>query len=289
MIHTIFCAVLLLGAPLLPQSGNTEDNASKPISVADLVAKMKEREKSVDSVLMEMVSRGSYPGGVGFEIKGTVRVLGKDHFSISNRMTFDDDLSSELDRVVTPEGSWIRERDPAFGEVFLKIEPELMQKLERAQAELAVSGDVPATMDNPVKDPLGSAMLQSLNEHFDLTVQQRSIKGRDYFVVNGPVRDAAPPSDPQMPVADRVELLVRAGDYAVVQMTQFEAGKELMQIEITRLELGVPMDPSSFVIHLPDGAHFIDVMEHPPAAVQIRQLLQDAETKRSGDGEKNGR
>ena len=61
--------------------------------------------------------------------------------------------------------------------------------------------------------------------------------------------------------------------------------EELMQVEITRRELNGPMEKDSFHIDLPEGQRFVDVMDHPPAAAQIRQLLDQAKTKSEQAGE----
>ena len=281
MTRTIPVVGLILSSTLWAQSESQPSTQGHALELQELIAKMKAAEKDVDSAVLEMVTRGTYPGGVGFEIRGSVRVLGGTHFHIRNRATFEDDLTSEQEEVRTPEGAWMREKDPAFGEVYLSMKPELLAELKRAKETLAGAGDEAPLADNPAEDPLGSAMLESLDRHFALEVQKRVIGGHDVLVVQGPVREAPPePGESDFPQPDRVELLVRTPDLAVIQMTQFRDGKELMQVEITRLELNVPIDKGSFRIELPEGQRFLDVMEHPPAAAQIRDLLDKAKARR---------
>ena len=278
-------AIALLFAISLPGQESAVGAANREnLTLDQLVAQMVSKEGEIGSVRMSMVSRGTYPGGTGFEISGTVRVLGETHFHITNQMTFEEDLGAETERVVTPEGTWIRESDPAFGEVYLSISKELMADLEAARRVLAGGEEQAGAMDNPAKDPLGSAMLRGLNEYFRLGVETRSIEGRDVYVVAGDARSGVEP-EPGTPPTDRVEMIVRRPDLAVVQMTRFQKGKEIMTIEIQELQLDLPMEKASFAIDLPAGQQFIDVMEHPPAAAQIRQMLADADRARAtGDG-----
>lgn len=283
MIRTALMTLGALTAALPAQS----EQAPQAYTVSDLVAKMRARQKPVTSAYLEMMTRGSYPGGVTFEIKGTIRVLGETHFHSSHRSTFEDDITVETERVMTPDGAWMREKDPAFGEVYLAMDRDLSEQLKAATAELA--GDDGA-MDNPAKDPLGSAMLESLSQQFDLGVQKRVIDSQEFFVVNGPLRESTGSSEPDeepqgfgggVPTPDRVELLVRMPDLAVVQMTQFKNGVELMKVETTVLELNRPMEKASFRIDPSAGKSFKNVKDHLPAWTQIQRQLEQAEDKRA--------
>lgn len=278
MIRTTVIALGALACCLGAQTEGAPVSNAQAKPLQDLVATMKAREKGVTSAYLETVTRARFPGGVTFLLEGKVRVLGKTHFHISNRVNVDD-MTTETERVTTPEGIWIREKGPAFGEVFLSMDPELAKEFKDALAVLAVKE---TSVQNPAGEPLGSAMLESLALQFDLQVARQTIKGQDYFVVRGPIREGADEhaGPAGMPTPDRVELLVRAADLAVVQMTQFQDGKELMQIETTVLELDRPMEKASFRLEPPPGVAFKDVREHPPAWTQIQRTLKQAEAKR---------
>lgn len=277
-------SLLFAVAAILPaQEGQGPAGRGQETSVAELVSMIKAREKTVGSVLMEMKTRGTYPDGVTYEVEGRVRVLGETHFQFVQSSTFEEDLRSEGETVRTPDGAWMLERDPTFGEVYLHMTPDLLTRLEEAQK--LISGEPGGAFDNPAKDPMGSALLESLDQQFDLQVARRLIDGREFVVVQGKARDgmAPPPEMGDLPMPDRVELLMRTPDLAVVEWTQFVDGKPVMQTEITRLELDLPMDEDSFELELPPGKEFIDVMDHPPAEAQIRQLLEEAERRKDGE------
>ena len=149
----VVCAL----SPALWAQAESQPTPGEAMEVQDLIAKMKATEKDVDSALLEMVTRGTYPGGVTFEIRGSVRVLDRTHFQIRNRATFEDDLTAEHEEVRTPEGAWTREKDPAFGEVYLFMKPELVEELEQVKKVLAAADEGAPAAENPAEDPLGSA------------------------------------------------------------------------------------------------------------------------------------
>ena len=98
-------------------------------SLEELVAEMREREKAASSVYLEMTSKGSYPGNLVFETEGTLRVLQGTHFQMDLVARFDEEIAARSEMVKTPEGVWMREEDPASGEVFLKMDAELVARL----------------------------------------------------------------------------------------------------------------------------------------------------------------
>lgn len=278
MIRTTAVALGVLACTLGAQNEKAADPTAQAPSLQDLVTKMKAGEKGVTSAYMEMVTTAPFPGGVTFLIEGTVRVLDETHFHIANRITIDG-ITSESERVRTPEGIWMREKGPAFGEVYLTMDSALANQFKEA---LQVLAGEEGALQNPAGQPLGSAMLESLQKQFDLQVKEQTIKGQDYFVVQGASRDGdVRQAGPQgMPTPDRVEVLVRVADLAVVQMTQFNDGKELMKIETLVLELNRPMEKASFHLEPPVGVAFKDVREHLPAWTQIQQMLRKADQKR---------
>ena len=113
-MRTTVVTAALLACALAAQRGEEAAPETQTPTVKELVAQMKVREKGVTSAYLETVSRGPLPGGTQFEIAGSVRVLDGTHFHIVNRATFED-VTSESEHVVTPDGVWLREKGPAFG------------------------------------------------------------------------------------------------------------------------------------------------------------------------------
>lgn len=275
-MRTIGLAIGILSLPqLLAAQAEPAARAGLP-TLDELVARMRSAEGQHDTVQVTMTTRGSYPGGVTMRVEGRIRVLGGTHFQVVNRATFEDEITVESETVRTPDGVWRRERDPAFGDVYWKMGPADMAALERAREVLGDEAGGGFTMQNPVSELRGAAMLEGLGEHFDLVVDETEIDGVDYWSVGGEAKADAP-EDPDVPTPDRIEILVRKSDLVVVRQTHFLRGTELMQVEIEELVLDEPLEKSSFAIALPDGVQWTDVRKYPPAWAQIEQLLRQAE------------
>jgi hypothetical protein len=187
--------------------------------------------------------------------------------------------------VKTPQGLWILEKDPSFGEVFLKMDQELAARLEEASRILGQEGGgIPGPMGAQSTSPLGGALLESLSQQYDLSVERKLIAdGQECWVVAGDLRGDLPaPDENAPPMPDRVDILVRIRDSAVLQMVHLKDGREQLRVNITRLELDRPMEEASFRIDVP-GREPKDVMEHPPTAAQIQATLDAAEAKKNGE------
>ena len=184
----------------------------------------------------------------------------------------------------------MRERDPAQGEVFTHIDPELLQQLEAAAEVLGREAEVPGMLANKPNALRGAAMLKSLAERYDMRVERRVIGGQGYLVVKGDLKPGAAleeQSDSQpgdLPVPQHVEVLVRERDLAVTRMDHMHEGKPFLTIEIGELQVGVPLSPKDFRIELPAHERFIPILEHPPAAAQIKRLLDEADARREAGG-----
>ena len=290
MIRTAIPVLLALG-PLSLVSGLFAQD-SIPVAppgqlktLQELLTEMQAAEKSATSVYLEMTSKGSYAGDVNFDTQGTLRVLHGTHFQMHLLANFGEGMSAESETVKTPEGVWIREDDPAFGKVFLKMDKELVDKLDEATRILGQEGAaVPGAMSEQSTSPLGSSMLESLSQQYDLKVERKVYKdGQECWVVAGDLRgDLPPPDENAPPVPDRVDILVRTLDSAVLQMVHLKDGREQLRVNITRLELNRPMAEDSFRID-GEGQVPMDIMEHPPAAAQIQSTLDAAQAKKGGD------
>ncbi len=254
-------------------------------TLKDLVSVIAKREKAVKSVSLSMKTRGSLPGNATFESTGTLRVLGTTHFHTAMKTDLGNGLTSEFETVKTPEGVWMRESDPAQGEVFVKMDQKTLTDLESASQAIGDSGMLGAGADM-ANGPLGSVMLDDLGKQFELAVSgPKVVAGQECWTVSGDRRKDAG-EQVAFETADRVEILVRRADFAVVRMTQLSAGRPIVDIEVTSIEVDKPIEEATFKLELPAKARFIDVKEHPPARAQIDRIFAEAEAKgwkRSGD------
>lgn len=251
-------------------------------SMEELVAEMREQEKAAHSVYLEMISKGSYPGNLEFETKGTLRVLQGTHFHMELEARFGGEIAARSEMVKTPEGIWMREDDPSFGEVFLKMDRDLAQKLDEASRILGqAGGGLPGPMAEQSTSPLGGSMIESLSQQYDLKVERKLVKdGQECWVVAGDLRGGLPaPAENAPPLPDRVDILVRIVDSAVVQMVHLKDGHEQLRVTITKLELNRPMDATEFQIDM-QGREPVDVMDYQPTAQQIQAVLDAAEAKK---------
>src|SRR5688572_10397217 len=89
-----------------------------------------ERMKDFQSATVKRRQKGEFPDGGKFEVSGTIRVLGKTHVHEVRTGRFGEDLHTEAEMVITPEGVWTREKDPIAGEVFTFMRPELVAELK---------------------------------------------------------------------------------------------------------------------------------------------------------------
>lgn len=273
-----------------PATGGAGPEPAMP-TVADLVEQLKQREQGAKTVSLSMRSRTKVPDGPEFEASGTLRVLDRTHFAVNMRMKVGEGMEGEHEVVRTPMGTWTRESNPMNGEVFTHMDQETMRQLEEASAVLG--DEVPlGAIPGQSEAPLGSAMLESLAKHFDLKVTGKVVRdGLDHWVVRGEARPAGEQGqDDGLPKPDRVDLLVRTlGDQAlaVVKMTQFSEGSEVMTLEIDEVVLDHPMAESTFTMDT-RGRTVLDVMEHEEAARQIRDVLERARRKKEGAGKEAG-
>jgi hypothetical protein len=277
--RSVFFLAAITG-PLLAQGGKeTSDAERRTESVPDLIAQIAAKEAAVRSVALRMKSRSHVPGAPPFETEGSIRVLGTTHFHVTMLARFGDGMEGRHEVVRTPAGAWTREVDPVEGEVCTFMEPELMEKLAAASKVLghdAGMGGVPSQSEAP----LGSAMLRSLSERFDLAVKRRIVVGGiDHIVIEGSAKPGVPMEE-DMPVPDHVEVLVREVPLGVARMIQFKDGKELLSLTIEDVQIDAPMAEESFTLDADGKTRFIDVMKHPPAAEQIKAVLAEAESKR---------
>lgn len=282
---TVACGVAALS---LLGPVRSQDAPTQVKTVQDLVTKLREREKAVESVVLEIATSGSMPDGARVETRGTLRVLKRTHFHSSMKVTFGNDMTAETETVKTPEGLAMREKDPSQGEIFLRMDRALLDRLNSATEALGRGAFMSPGADM-ANGPLGSIMLEDLDQQFQLEVSgPKMIDGQECWTVDGARRSDLAESTPFFGLADRVGLVVRRADCAVLRMTQFAEDRVIGEVRIEKLQLDLPLDEASFKIETPDSARVLNVMDHPPAKAQIERVFAEAEAsgwKRDGEEE----
>lgn len=283
-------SLIVLASPALAQGSSPE--AELP-TLAQLLERMRSQEADLEkglvagdrTVYMEMETSSSFPDGTSVSTKGVVRVLGKEHFHNSVAVEFGDGMRSENETVRNPNGVWMREKDPVQGELYLRMNPEDMARLEEAAKELGQDGDAGPVPVGRASAPVGSKVLEDLGRQFELKVSRRhqAQDGETYWVIGGTVREGAESEFDVMAFSpDQIDIQVRERDGVLTRMTQLRSGSPVLDVRITRMELDRPMKPESFVMEIPARQEVLDVMEHPPARQQIDRMLSEAEEKRAG-------
>jgi hypothetical protein len=270
-------------AAVLPAAVGLAQEPVQPAKVStlqELVSTIREREHAVKSVEMTIATEGALPDGSTFSTHGTLRILGKTHFHALMKAKFGDEFEGETETVKTPDGVTMREKDPIQGEVFVRMDPVLVRRLESASQHLGADAEIPGLSDRQADGPLGSSLLTDLDRQFDLAVRgPQVVDGQQCWVVGGPVRKGGDADDQLGFAADRVDVIVRCRDTAVIRMTQLLAGKKQVDVRIDDLRVDTPLEAESFKLGTAPRGAFTDVMAHPPASAQITRLLQEAESK----------
>ena len=138
-------------------------------TVRELLERVRAREKAVKSVEIEFSIQDRFPDNRRFESRGSLRVLQGTHFYTAVEVSFDDEVRSEMQTVVTPEGVWTRRKDP-IEEVYLFTNPKLRKEMELKTRRLGETAPLPGPMSAPSAGVLGGAMLLALSRQFDLKV-----------------------------------------------------------------------------------------------------------------------
>jgi len=267
----------------------------QPPTVGQLLKTLQTREKSVKSVEIEFSVQDRFPNNRRFESRGILRVLHKTHFQTAVQVSFDDEVRSEMQTVVTPDGVWTRQKSP-IEDVLLFTKPELREEMEQKTRKLGETTRLPGPMSTPKGGVLGGAMLLALSRQFDLKVTGRKVVDKvACLVLSGDRRQPKAGDDTgdresplAQPAPEKATVIVREADAIPIRMTQFGADdKPMVSFEIHKLVLDAELDTTSFKIDKPEGATFIDIEKHPPSWAQIlrvREAYAELEEK-----EKTGR
>ena len=282
----LFCLCLCAAAGRTQEPGAKAPEAAQDPVLADIVARLQQAEAAAKTVRLELATEGHMPGGLDFRTRATLRVLNAAQGGIAAVQstadyTFADGLTGHIETVKTPDGVLINEQNPTFGEVFVRIDKATVADIEWAGRVLQRT-DLPGQADNRAAAPLGSAMVADLARRYALHAlgSDRNARngqpGRWYGGDRRPGPGIEGSDDPDMPLADHVELFFRDPDSAVLEIVYLQDGKVTQRIAVDNLVLDDPMPLESFKLD-DKGKRPLNVKEHPPMWQQIEELLQRAE------------
>ena len=196
---------------------------------------------------------------------------------------FGDGLRGRVESARTAGGIVVYEEGPAFGAVFVRLSPAVVKDLEWAGRVLKRQ-DLPGMADARAESPLGSGLIRDLQRTFDLRIDSRKERDGDAGTwLVGTRKQGLDEQDPDLPLADRVEVFVRARDHAVM-LVSYKVGEQVVQeLIVEELVLDVELGDDDFTVD-GHGQRVRDVQEHPPMWEMIERTLLRAEAK-APDGE----
>jgi hypothetical protein len=278
----------LLGAGLLVLRAQEPQKPAAPAPEADaiapIVAAIREAEKALTSARLELVTIGRLPGGLELSTRGVLHVLrgAQPALHTAVEFSFGDGIAGRMEAAQTNSGITVYEDDPVFGEIHVHIEPAIAADLEWAGTVLE-RADLPGMVDRRALAPLGSSMLEDLRRHFDLAVEARTEReGEAGQWLGGKSRGGLDEADPDLPLADRVELFVRQRDHALVEVKHLQGETVLQHIVVNKLELGLELPAATFVVD-GRGEPLRAVQSYHPMWGHIEKVLLQAELE-SADG-----
>ena len=291
MIHTavraLSTSIVSLGILAVVQAQDESTQATQDTDIDRLISSIQRVEEGLQGLRLNMSTTGSYPGGVTFSTRGTLRVLGTTHYHLRVEASFGgpggpDEIRSLTEQVGTSEGLWTRQMGPVE-DVYTTMDKDLMERLKIARRELAKEKESVVAVLSPLEDsahPLGSAVLGALNQQFSLTVKPGTVRVLDAVecrVIEGDRRGVAAGAD-QTPDVARVEIFLRESDNIPVRIVHWgeQGTNPLLEISITNVEINpTDLDEASFVLDVEEGRKVIPVMDHRPSMAQIQRLLSE--------------
>lgn len=293
MNRTALVASLLVGwlpavaaaqAPVAPPAAKAQTD---PID--ELVAVMRAAEKKLKSIAIEMTTAGQLPSGLTVSVRGALHVLRGEQAATHTRFEYEtgDGMRGRSESSQTSAGIVLYEEDPAFGEVFVQLDPKVVADLEWAGGVLR-RDDLPGmpardggsgAVDRRAAAPLGSAVVAASKRQFTLAVDARRERaGEPGTWLTGARRPGLDVQDPDLPIADRVELFVRTKDHALLEMRQFVGDVVVQQLVVDKIEVDGEMPPRLFRV---DGGSLRvkPVQQYQPLWEQIEQACSEAEAK----------
>lgn len=274
--------VLVLGAAA------QEPSAAPPVAAADpvdtLVKAMRDAEQALTSLRLTMRTEGRLLGGLVVKTSGTLHVLrGTQSVTrTSLQYEFADGLRGRFETAETKDGITLFESDPVFGEAFLHIDAVVVADLAWA-GEVLERSDLPGMRDARAMAPLGSTMVAELQRHFVLQATDRSDRGGEAGVwLRGQRKPGLELDDPDLPMADQVELFVRSSDHALLEVLHRQGESVVQHLVVETLTTGIDVAPKVLQVD-GGGLQVREVQQHRPMWEQIEKVLKQAEAK-SKDG-----
>jgi len=287
--NVLFCLTSLIGtvAAQAPGTESAEKPQVQPIN--DLVSVVAKAEAALTSLRMTMATTGKLPGGLDVTTRGELRVLrgtqakpGDQQFT-ALQYTFGDGLKGTMETARTKDGILIFEEDPAFGAVFVHIPSDVVADLEWASVILN-KADLPGMIDARAQSPLGSGMIMDLMRTFDLVIaKEKEHKGDKGIWLRGARRAGLDAQDPDLPLADRVEVFIRDRDHAVLLARYFVGVDVVQQVTVEKIEVDAEFADADFKVD-GHGERVRDVRDYQPLWEQVLDAVTSAEAKaKDGD------
>lgn len=275
-------------ALLLALDAAAQDPAAAPAAAADpvdaLVKAMRDAEQALTSLRLTMRTEGRLHGGLVVKTSGTLHVLrGTQSVTrTSVQYEFADGLRGRFEAAETKDGITLFESDPIFGELFLHLDPVVVADLAWA-GEVLERSDLPGMRDARAMAPLGSSMVAELQRHFLLQATDRSERGGEAGVwLRGQRKPGLELDDPDLPMADQVELFVRGADHALLEVVHKQGESVVQHLVVETLTTGIDVAPKVLQVD-GGGLQVREVQQHRPLWEQIEKVLKQAEAK-SKDG-----
>jgi hypothetical protein len=278
--------VLAVAAGVARAQDQKPEAAAQPDPIAGIVQAMQQAEQRAASFRIELQTSGRLPDGTEFQTSGQLDVLrgAQPRSRTAVEFTVLGTLRGRMATAQTDKGIVVYHEDPAFGEVFYRIDPETVTDLEWA-GEVLASAKLPGMKDRRAGAPLGSAMLDELRRHFVLTVTDKKARnGEAGQWLAGDRRPGLPDADADLPLATRVELFVRDKDKALLEVVHHQADKVLQRIEVKKLEVDAEIPAEAFTVD-GNGQRLREVRQYLPMWGQIQDVLKQAEAKAAEEAE----
>lgn len=286
---SLFAAALAAQTPETPAVP-----PAAPDPIAETIAAMRKAEAELKSVQLEMRTKGVLPSGLTVTSKGVLRVLRGTQSAAPGgvaavnllhavvEVEFQDGVKSRTETAQTEDGIAMLQSDPLVGDVLLRLDRKVVADLTWA-GEVLERADLPGMKDRRASAPLGSTMVAELQRHYLLAVEPRAQRQGEAGVwLAGKRKPGLDADDPDLPVADRVELFVRTADQALLEVGMWQGETQVEHLVVDKLVVGVDLSPKQFVVD-GRGLKTTDVQQFPPMWEQIEQVLKQAESK-SADG-----
>ncbi len=287
-VASVFASLVLgLGSAVAQETGKPPAAGREADPVEQLVATMRSAEQAAPSLRVVLKTEGLLPSGLSVTTEGTLRVLRGTqpgdapmlHSVVS--IGFGDGLRGLVECSQTQNGIEIYEDNPAFGEVLVHLPAAIVTDLQWA-GKVLERADLPGMADRRAEAPLGSGMVDDLRRQFALVMEPDGKRGADAGVwLRGERRVKVADLDPELPLADRVELFVRSKDHALLEVVHKQGDKVVQHIVVTELAVGEPLLPKDLRVD-GRGQRVREVQQYLPLWEQIEEVLIKAESKADG-------